>query len=254
MDGVGHGEQSLITAMTILEIVDWDELYENHESRKLKYLRYVLIPNKHDGGGFLELMDHEDGDRHFAAWVLMLQLASKSRERGKISRDTGKFSRITGMRREIFDAAIPRLLNIGWIRELHESPGEPGKSPGMPGESPGEGKGMEGNGMEGKGRKAASASSSSPSFKWLKGQKAQLAEQLAKQGMSTNPTAIDEWIGALKAIAKVKSIDEACSVLVWAQRQAKRSNEVIRYAREAEGLMRMWDETRTDRRTNDATD
>ena len=48
-------------------IRDWEKLYENHRTRTLKRMEYVCIPNRMDGDGFTELLDHPNGAAHFGA-------------------------------------------------------------------------------------------------------------------------------------------------------------------------------------------
>src|SRR5436305_604327 len=61
----------------MLRVNNWDEIFENNRSREIQNLTYVCVPNRHDGSKFLDLMDHEHGAEHFAAWVLIVQLASR---------------------------------------------------------------------------------------------------------------------------------------------------------------------------------
>ena len=47
--------------MRIYKISGWDKHFENNRTRELKFLSWVPFPNKHDGDGYTELMDHKDG-------------------------------------------------------------------------------------------------------------------------------------------------------------------------------------------------
>ena len=112
----------------MLVIANWDEIYENNRTRDMKDMKWVPVPNTHDGDGYTELLDHEDGAAHFAAWVVMLQLASRCGMRGTLLRDNGRaydsasISRRTRIPRGVIDQAIPRLLLIGWLRWEGETP------------------------------------------------------------------------------------------------------------------------------------
>ena len=120
--------------MTVYRIRNWDE-FENSRSREVKTLTYIGIPNKHDGEGYSILMtEHEDGALHYAAWILMLQVASKCEPRGTLCRSDGTplDARALGLKtrapKEIFSAAIPRLIDIGWL-EAVEQPQEEAAPP-----------------------------------------------------------------------------------------------------------------------------
>lgn len=130
-----------------MKISRWQELYENSESRKLKRLNWIPIPNNHDGEKYAEMMEEEHGLIIFACFVLMLQVASKCKPRGSLIRDDGTtynsigLSRKTRGKKEWFDIAIPFLLKIGWIEISGESPDVPGESPGVSRHAGVEGKG-----------------------------------------------------------------------------------------------------------------
>jgi hypothetical protein len=73
----------------IYSIRDWDEHYENSRSRRVESLRWVPVPNKHDGEGYGLVMEQDDAAELFAAWVLILQVASKCSTRGTLAREDG---------------------------------------------------------------------------------------------------------------------------------------------------------------------
>ena len=52
----------------VLRVRDWDALYENNRTRGDKRLGWVPIPNRMDGDGYTELVDHENGAAHLGAW------------------------------------------------------------------------------------------------------------------------------------------------------------------------------------------
>ena len=112
--------------MTII-VKGWEDHYENATSRKLEHPRWVPIPNRHDGTGFMELMDHQNGMAHFAAWVLILQVASRMPERGVLRTDRGRdltprdLARLTSGDAATFQEAITRLLDIGWLEDSQAS-------------------------------------------------------------------------------------------------------------------------------------
>lgn len=75
--------------MKLYKIRDWDSIYENNRSRTVKELAWVAIPNKHDGENFSLIMAHPRGAEIFAAFVLMVEVASKCHPRGVLVRDNG---------------------------------------------------------------------------------------------------------------------------------------------------------------------
>lgn len=115
----------------MLIVKNWNSLFENNRTRELKKLDWVPLPNKFDGDGYTDLMSRKNGHELFAAWVLIVQVASKCGNpagmcdgpegRGKLTRDGVKphdsdsLSRITRAPKRIFEEAIPILLEIGWL-------------------------------------------------------------------------------------------------------------------------------------------
>lgn len=114
----------------VLRIVDWDCHFENNRTRELKSLAWVPFPNCHDGDGYTELLDHQDGAAHYGAWCVIVQVASKCDPRGTLLRDgfrahdSASLSRMTRIPASIFDAAIDRLLSIQWLESLDVDPKE----------------------------------------------------------------------------------------------------------------------------------
>jgi hypothetical protein len=73
----------------IYRIKDWSQHFENSRSRVVENLRWVSVPNRHDGEGYSIVMEQENAAELFAAWVLIIQVASKCRVRGTLTRDDG---------------------------------------------------------------------------------------------------------------------------------------------------------------------
>lgn len=145
----------------LYRIKDWDALYETAETRKLENLRWLPVPNKHDGLGFRRLANQRNRSELFSAWVLMLQVASRGRrgERGVLHRDGAPLSAddlslMTGFPSAIFADALTFFSDPkqGWLlvdcngdissnpasatEQSAGSPGVPASSPGRPAESP----------------------------------------------------------------------------------------------------------------------
>jgi hypothetical protein len=75
--------------MTCYRITNWDELYENNRTRGMKVMQWVPVPNKHDGEGFISLITQPDGLALYGAWHLILQVASKCKDRGVLQKLDG---------------------------------------------------------------------------------------------------------------------------------------------------------------------
>lgn len=75
----------------IYSIAFWDRIYENSESRKVVHCKYVCTPNKHEGGHYGRMMAHPEGERLFAAWNAIIQVASKMPRRGTLATFPGSF-------------------------------------------------------------------------------------------------------------------------------------------------------------------
>lgn len=108
-----------------LRVRDWDSLYENHRSRELKKLEYVPVKNKMDGDGYAFLLEHKNGAAHLGAWLVILQIASRCKERGLLvgsdgcPYDTAAISRMSRIPKKIFEEAIPRLIDgCKWLESV----------------------------------------------------------------------------------------------------------------------------------------
>jgi len=90
----------------------------------MKMMQWVPLPNKHDSDGYTALLDHPDGALHYACWVVCTQVASRCHPRGTLVRGTGEghdsasLSRMTRIPAKCFDAAIPRLIAVGWLERI----------------------------------------------------------------------------------------------------------------------------------------
>jgi hypothetical protein len=108
----------------MLRIRDWNKHFETAQTRPYKLLRWVPIPNKHDGDGFTQLIEHDHGVMHYGAWTLLVQLASKCNPRGTLVRDGNiphtaeSLGRILRVAAGVFREAIPRFIQIGWLEDV----------------------------------------------------------------------------------------------------------------------------------------
>jgi len=143
-------------------IRDWSRLFENSETRKLKSLSWVPVPNQHDGAGYRALWenlpaspetpgDFRGAPEVFAGWILILELASRCPERGLLVKDNKaltprEMALKTGAAEKLFVVALKELTSkeIGWIEvvdiaipgNLPTSPEVSGASPDIPGSFP----------------------------------------------------------------------------------------------------------------------
>jgi hypothetical protein len=122
-------------------IKDWNVHFETHKTRQLKKLEWVPIPNKMDGDGYTELLDHPNGAAHFGAWIALIEIASKAEKRGDLARsgagpalgggdlahpatlahDFASLARVSRIPQEILREAIPRLVEINWLEVVKPS-------------------------------------------------------------------------------------------------------------------------------------
>ncbi|MCJ2530712.1 MAG: hypothetical protein LN413_00120 [Candidatus Thermoplasmatota archaeon] len=109
----------------LYRIVDWKKHYETAETAsKVRNMRRVYFPNKHDGEGYSELTDHPSGAAHLGAWTTIPQIASKCIPRGVLIRNDGRphdaqsLARKARLSVDVYEEVIPRLVVIGWLEEL----------------------------------------------------------------------------------------------------------------------------------------
>lgn len=111
--------------MTVYRIRNWAQHFEKAQSRVVRTPTWVSIPNKHDGKGFRRIMALADGMVVYAAWVLIVQVASKCPERGLLADSDGPMtaddiSHKTGAPVEAIERAFNVLCEkgIAWIERL----------------------------------------------------------------------------------------------------------------------------------------
>lgn len=139
-------------------VKDWDAHFENNRTREMAVMRWVPVPNKHDGEGFATIMDHPDGLKLFGAWNLILQVASKCKPRGELVKEDGtphtprSIALKTRCRNpEDIAAALEFFASpdVGWLVAVPlEGCDIPAPARGNPAPARVEGKGMEGNGRK----------------------------------------------------------------------------------------------------------
>lgn len=128
--------------MKTYRVKDWAIHFENAESRKYKSLRWVPIPNKHDGGSYRQLVAHPKSVQVFCAWILIIEVASKTPTRGVLTNGSRPLTASdlhlkTGFPKAIFEIALEVLVSeeIGWLEEIGPKPQQKDQSPEISGDA-----------------------------------------------------------------------------------------------------------------------
>lgn len=109
---------------SVYRIKDWSANFEKAQSRKCKKTYWVALSNRHDGKSYRRIMAHPRQAEVFAAWVLMVQIASRCEPRGilidgtvGLTAEDMHFS--TGLNKESFELALEVLSqpDINWIEK-----------------------------------------------------------------------------------------------------------------------------------------
>ncbi len=105
-----------------LRIRDWDKFYVKADNKKVEVMKWIAVPTKQDGDGYVELVEgDQNGMAHLGAWLMLLQLASKCEPRGTLRRGNGSphtaasIAAVGHGNPKVVDRAIERLLSIGWL-------------------------------------------------------------------------------------------------------------------------------------------
>ena len=109
-------------SMIVYSVKDWNENFEKADTRRCKEMKWVPLPNKHDGKGYRRLMAQPDATDLFAAWVLIVQVASKCPVRGVLEDEDGPLTSEdlflkTGLPAAVFNRAFDFFCRpkIGWL-------------------------------------------------------------------------------------------------------------------------------------------
>jgi hypothetical protein len=203
----------------VYQIAQWDKLYENSQSRKVDKLRWVPMPNHHDGKGFRRLMTLPDAVEIYGAWALIVQVASKCPTRGVLLDADGPLlaedlSLKTGGSAKTFERALQVLSSerIAWLLV----DGSQSDTTTIPDDATRAGlNGMEGMELkEGKGREKAAGSAAdlpaslrTESFiaafaDWMQHRK-EIGKSYKPLGLKTLISQLAEW-GPEKSIASIR--------------------------------------------------
>lgn len=103
-------------------IKGWRTHFEVAQTRAVKAMQWVAVPNRHDGKSYRRLMRHPDAGSIYAAWILLVQVASRCPVRGALEDEDGPLTADdlemkTGLPASVYEMAIPVLLSkeIGWL-------------------------------------------------------------------------------------------------------------------------------------------
>lgn len=135
----------------LYHVVNWDHYFESADTRKLRRLTFVCVPNKHDGKGIGRVKRLKNPIEIYGAFQVMVQVASKMPARGYLCDEDGPFDAedlalMTGFPDLAFARAFKELTGspIEWLecvtplelasfREiLPASPGISGNLPASP--------------------------------------------------------------------------------------------------------------------------
>jgi len=112
----------------LLQVRAWAQLYENNRSRELGKTSWFPIPNDLSAYSYVELVAHAHGAAHFGVWNALLMVASKAKPRGLLIREDGQphtaesLARVTRLPRDVIEACIARLLEIGLLETGDNKP------------------------------------------------------------------------------------------------------------------------------------
>jgi len=112
----------------IYRVRDWDKHFEKAQTRRCGRMTWIAVPNKHDGKSYRRIMRHDRQAELLAAWVLILQVASKCDPRGVLiddgrPLDAEDLADATGLHAEAFELAFDVLTQdrIGWLEVVPSS-------------------------------------------------------------------------------------------------------------------------------------
>lgn len=108
--------------MKVYVVRDWNLHFEVWQTRRAVDLKWLAVPNKHDGKGYGRVSSSPRAVEVFCAWNLILQVASKMPVRGVLSDEDGPLAAddlaaMTRFPADIFEAAFAVLTDpkIGWL-------------------------------------------------------------------------------------------------------------------------------------------
>ena len=127
------------------KIRDWDRFYENAESRRVESTRWVPVPSKQDGDGYLTLVDSRNGPALYGAFVAVVLVASKCSPRGTLVQSNGlphtaeTIARKSHLPANLIQECLSRCsdASIGWVEWVETQDQAGGLFPDGPGDGSG---------------------------------------------------------------------------------------------------------------------
>lgn len=110
--------------ITFYRVPGWAANYEVSQTRRVEALSWVPVPANLNSGGYLELMEAEDGPEVFGAWLAMIQLLARCNLRGSLIKSNLKpyDSRSIAFATRVPEASIKKMikatLETGWLEEV----------------------------------------------------------------------------------------------------------------------------------------
>jgi len=93
----------------------WAANYEVAQTRKVESLSWVPVPANLSSGGYLEIMEQEDGPEIFGSWLAMIQLLAKCNLRGSLIKSNLKPHTIKSIS---FATRVPEPSIKKWLKRL----------------------------------------------------------------------------------------------------------------------------------------
>jgi hypothetical protein len=125
--------------MTTYRIRSWNTTFEKAQTRDVRQLSWIAVPNNFDGRGFKRLLRLPDGTALYGAWILLLEVASKCIPRGTLAKAGAPLSPadlalITGGDENLFERAVTALSapEIGWLEKIETTEALPARSQNAP--------------------------------------------------------------------------------------------------------------------------
>ena len=119
--------------MTLYQIKDWNEHFENNKSREREKCSFCCVPNKQDGLGYGSLLSMPDGEAMYGAFVAVVLVCSKHKQRKGWITDNGMHDGCPLTARQLsvkcrFSAeTIQKMLDVissnevGWIVRIEKN-------------------------------------------------------------------------------------------------------------------------------------
>lgn len=96
-------------------VIDWENNFENSQSKRWENIRWVPIPNK-QGIGYKKIMQQKNGAEIFGCWIAIVECASRQKPRGVIDMTIDDLSLETMINVTTLAKSIDYITTLGWLR------------------------------------------------------------------------------------------------------------------------------------------